>query len=69
MDAFFWGWDPKEVWALITWLFYAAFFCICAFQRGGMGKKSAWLAVVGFAIIMFNLVAVNLVIAGLHSYA
>ncbi|MCA1030572.1 c-type cytochrome biogenesis protein CcsB [Bacillus timonensis] len=64
----FWGWDPKEVWALITFLFYAAFLHL-RLSKGWHGEKSAWLAVVGFAIIMFNLVFVNLVIAGLHSYA
>ncbi|GEK34438.1 c-type cytochrome biogenesis protein CcsB [Kurthia sibirica] len=64
----FWGWDPKEVWALITWLFYAAFLHL-RLSKGWEGKKSAWLAVIGFAIIMFNFVAVNLIIAGLHSYA
>jgi len=64
----FWGWDPKEVWALITWLFYAAFLHL-RLSKGWHGEKSAWLAVVGFAIIMFNLIFVNLVIAGLHSYA
>lgn len=64
----FWGWDPKEVWALITWLFYAAFLHV-RLSRGWDGEKSAWLAVIGFIIIMFNLIAVNLIIAGLHSYA
>ncbi len=64
----FWGWDPKEVWALITWLFYAAFLHL-RLSRGWDGRKSAWLAVIGFIIIMFNLIAVNLIIAGLHSYA
>ncbi|MDN7244083.1 c-type cytochrome biogenesis protein CcsB [Planococcus shenhongbingii] len=64
----FWGWDPKEVWALITWLFYAAYLHL-RLGKGWHGEKSAWLGVVGFAIIMFNLVAVNLIIAGLHSYA
>jgi len=64
----FWGWDPKEVWALITWLFYAAFLHL-RLSKGWHGERSAWLAVIGFAIIMFNLIAVNLVIAGLHSYA
>ncbi|MFZ3577066.1 c-type cytochrome biogenesis protein CcsB [Virgibacillus sp. DJP39] len=64
----FWGWDPKEVWALVTWFFYAAFLHL-RLSRGWHGEKSAWLAVGGFAIIMFNLVAVNLVLAGLHSYA
>lgn len=64
----FWGWDPKEVWALITWLFYAAFLHL-RLSKGWIGERSAWLAVIGFAIMMFNLIFVNLVIAGLHSYA
>ncbi|WP_075982177.1 c-type cytochrome biogenesis protein CcsB [Bacillus massilinigeriensis] len=64
----FWGWDPKEVYALITWLFYAAFLHL-RLSKGWHGEKSAWLAVIGFVIIMFNTIVVNLVIAGLHSYA
>ncbi|WP_313891023.1 c-type cytochrome biogenesis protein CcsB [Psychrobacillus sp.] len=64
----FWGWDPKEVWALITWLFYAVFLHL-RLTKGWQGEKSAWLALIGFIIIMFNLIAVNLIIAGLHSYA
>ncbi|WP_339162408.1 c-type cytochrome biogenesis protein CcsB [Siminovitchia sp. FSL W7-1587] len=64
----FWGWDPKEVWALITFLFYAAFLHL-RLSRGWHGEKTAWLAVIGFVIIIFNLIVVNLVIAGLHSYA
>lgn len=64
----YWAWDPKEVWALITWLFYAAFLHF-RLSRGWHGEKSAWLAVIGFVIIMFNLIFVNLIIAGLHSYA
>lgn len=64
----FWGWDPKEVWALVTWFFYAAFLHL-RLSRGWHGEKSAWLAVIGFTIIMFNLIVVNLVLAGLHSYA
>lgn len=64
----FWGWDPKEVWALITWFFYAAYLHL-RLSRGWHGERSAWLAVIGFGIIMFNLIAVNLILAGLHSYA
>lgn len=64
----FWGWDPKEVWALIVWLFYAAYLHL-RLSRGWQGKKSSWLSVVGFLVVMFTLVGVNLVIAGLHSYA
>lgn len=64
----FWGWDPKEVWALITWLFYSAYLHL-RLSRGWQGTRSAWLAVIGFLVVMFTLVGVNLVIAGLHSYA
>jgi len=64
----FWGWDPKEVWALITWFFYAAYLHL-RLSRGWHGEKTAWLAVIGFALIMFNLIVVNLVFSGLHSYA
>jgi cytochrome c-type biogenesis protein CcsB len=64
----FWGWDPKEVWALITFLFYAAYLHLRV-SRGWHSERSAWLCVIGFVIIMFNLIFVNLVIAGLHSYA
>ncbi|TJY44609.1 c-type cytochrome biogenesis protein CcsB [Cohnella pontilimi] len=64
----FWGWDPKEVWALITWLFYTAYLHL-RLSRGWQGSKSAWLAVIGFLVVLFTLIGVNLVIAGLHSYA
>ncbi|MGA3675882.1 c-type cytochrome biogenesis protein CcsB [Lysinibacillus agricola] len=64
----YWGWDPKEVWALITFLFYAAFLHL-RLSKGWEGERTAWLAIVGFGIIVFNQVFVNLVIAGLHSYA
>lgn len=64
----FWSWDPKEVWALVTFLFYVAYLHF-RLQRGWSGENSAWLCVFGFIVIMFNLVFVNLVISGLHSYA
>ncbi|WP_281886831.1 cytochrome c biogenesis protein CcsA [Paenibacillus sp. YYML68] len=64
----FWGWDPKEVWALIVWLFYAVYLHL-RLSRGWQGKRSAWLSVIGFLVVMFTLIGVNLVIAGLHSYA
>ncbi|MGE7622909.1 c-type cytochrome biogenesis protein CcsB [Viridibacillus sp. NPDC096237] len=64
----FWGWDPKEVWALITFLFYAAFLHL-RLSKGWEGEKTAWLSIIGFGTIIFNQVFVNLVIAGLHSYA
>ena len=64
----FWGWDPKEVWALVTWLFYSAYLHL-RLGRGWQGRRSAWLAVVGFMVVLFTLIGVNLFIAGLHSYA
>lgn len=64
----FWGWDPKEIWALVTWLFYSYYLHV-RLSRGWQGSRSSWLAVIGFVIVMFTLIGVNLVIAGLHSYA
>lgn len=64
----YWGWDPKEVWALITFLYYAIFLHL-RLGKDWEGRKSAWLAVGGLAIILFNVIAVNLIVAGLHSYA
>lgn len=64
----YWGWDPKEVWALITFLYYAIFLHL-RLGKGWEGRKSAWLAVGGLAIILFNVIAVNLIVSGLHSYA
>ena len=64
----FWGWDPKEVWALITFLFYAAMLHL-RLSKSWEGEKTAWMAILGFGIIIFNQVFVNLIIAGLHSYA
>lgn len=64
----YWSWDPKETWALITWLYYTAYLHL-RLRRGWEGKKSAWMAVAGFVVILFLLVGVNLVISGLHSYA
>ncbi|MGG3873396.1 c-type cytochrome biogenesis protein CcsB [Brevibacillus laterosporus] len=64
----FWGWDPKETWALIVWLFYSVYLHL-RLSKGWIGEKSAWMAVLGFVIILVTLVVVNLVIVGLHSYA
>lgn len=64
----YWGWDPKEVWALITFLFYAALMHL-RLSKNWEGERTSWMAIIGFGIIVFNQVFVNLVIAGLHSYA
>jgi cytochrome c-type biogenesis protein CcsB len=64
----YWGWDPKEVWAFITWVVFAAYLHARA-TVGWRGRRAAVIAVVGFVALGFNLYAVNLVIPGLHSYA
>ena len=64
----YWGWDPKEVWAFITWVVYAGYLHARA-TAGWRGKGAAVLALIGFATLVFNFVGVNLFISGLHSYA
>jgi ABC-type transport system involved in cytochrome c biogenesis permease subunit len=64
----YWFWDPKETWALIAWLVYTAYLHL-RISRGWEGRKAAWVAVIGFGVILFTLVGVNLLIVGLHSYA
>ncbi|HEY8347319.1 MAG TPA: cytochrome c biogenesis protein CcsA [Symbiobacteriaceae bacterium] len=64
----YWSWDPKETWALIAWLVYSAYLHL-RISRGWEGRRSAWVAVLGFGVILFTLVGVNLLIVGLHSYA
>ncbi len=64
----YWGWDPKEVWAFITWVVYAAYLHARA-TAGWKGKSAAIVALIGFACFVFNFVGVNLFVPGLHSYA
>ena len=64
----YWGWDPKETWAFITWVLYAAYLHAQS-TAGWRGTKAGWLALAGYAAFLFNFVGVNLLITGLHSYA
>jgi cytochrome c-type biogenesis protein CcsB len=64
----FWGWDPKETVAFIAWVVYAAYLHSRA-TAGWRGQRAAVINVVGFAVTIFNLFFINLVTAGLHSYA
>jgi cytochrome c-type biogenesis protein CcsB len=64
----YWGWDPKETCALVAWVVYAGYLHSRA-TAGWRGSPAAWINVVGFAVMLFNLFFVNIVIAGLHSYA
>jgi len=63
----YWSWDPKETWSLITWFVYAAYLH-ARITRGWVGKRAAWLAVIGFAATLFCYLGVNLFLSGLHSY-
>ena len=62
-----WGWDPKETWALITWLIYTAFLHTRLVKKL-RGRTSAVLAIVGFAATVFTFFGVNFLLSGLHSY-
>ena len=64
----YWGWDPKEVWAFITWVVYAGYLHARA-TAGWRGRAAAILALVGFATFLFNFVGINLFGSGFHSYA
>lgn len=64
----YWGWDPKETTSLVTWLVFAGYLHARSLA-GWRGRRAAWLVVAGFAVIIFNVFAVNFWIAGLHSYA
>jgi len=64
----YWSWDPKETWSLITWLVYAAVLH-ARMVRGWMGRRIAVMALVGFGCVLFTYFGVNLLLAGLHSYA
>ncbi|ABB33445.1 cytochrome c-type biogenesis protein CcsB [Geobacter metallireducens RCH3] len=63
----YWSWDPKETWSLITWFVYAALLH-GRLTTGWRGKKAAILAIVGFFVLLFTFLGVNLFLSGLHSY-
>jgi cytochrome c-type biogenesis protein CcsB len=64
----FWGWDPKETWAFIAWVVYAAYLHART-TAGWRGRPAAWVNVAGLVVMVFNLLYVNMVSTGLHSYA
>jgi cytochrome c-type biogenesis protein CcsB len=66
----YWNWDPKEVWAFITWVIYAAYLHARA-TAGWKGKAASVIALVGFASLLFNFVGINYFFGGgsMHSYA
>lgn len=64
----YWGWDTKEVWTFIIWTIFAGYIHARA-TRGWRGSRSAALAMIGFAAVMFNFTIVNLFFKGLHAYS
>jgi ABC-type transport system involved in cytochrome c biogenesis permease subunit len=64
----YWSWDPKEDWALITWFTYAAYLHT-RMLKGWRGRRSAYFAIAGFAVVLFTFFGVSFLLAGLHSYA
>jgi cytochrome c-type biogenesis protein CcsB len=64
----YWGWDPKETWAFITWVIYAGYLHARA-TAGWKGTRAAVVALVGFVSLLITYYAVNLFIVSLHSYA
>lgn len=63
----YWSWDPKETWALIVWLNYAAWLHI-RMTKGWRGAPMAWWAFIGLFITTFAFLGVNMFLSGLHSY-
>jgi ABC-type transport system involved in cytochrome c biogenesis permease subunit len=63
----YWSWDPKETWALITWLFYSLYLHFRIYRKSSI-KLSSWIAVIGFLSTLFTFFGVNYLLSGLHSY-
>ncbi|MFT5644641.1 MAG: cytochrome c-type biogenesis protein CcsB [Janthinobacterium sp.] len=63
----YWSWDPKETWALIVWLNYAAWLHM-RLMTGLRGRVAAWWALIGLAVTTFAFLGVNMFLSGLHSY-
>ena len=63
----YWSWDPKETWALLTWLVFAIYLHT-RLSKGWQGKKPAIIASLGFLVVWFCYLGVNLIGEGLHSY-
>jgi cytochrome c-type biogenesis protein CcsB len=64
----YWGWDPKETWAFITWMVYTAYLHARA-TAGWKGRRAAYVALLGYATFLFNYLVVNIWLVGFHSYA
>ncbi len=63
----YWGWDPKETWSLITWIVYAILFHN-RLALGWRGKRTAYMMILGFGLIVFTFLGVNFLLKGNHTY-
>ena len=63
----YWTWDPKETWALVTWLIYLVYLHL-RIRRGWSGRTAAIFCTVGFVCVLFTYIGVNTLLPGLHSY-
>ena len=63
-----WGFDPKETWSAVTWMIYAIYLHV-RYLGGWRGRRASWLALLGFAAVLFTYLGVNYLLPGLHSYA
>ena len=63
----YWGWDPKETWAFITWVVFAGYLHARA-TAGWKGRRAAMIALLGLSAFIFNYFGVNIFFTGLHSY-
>ena len=63
----YWSWDPKETWALVTWVIYLVYLHL-RIRRGWSGKTAAIFGAVGFICVLFTYIGVNTLLPGLHSY-
>lgn len=64
-----WAFDPKETWALLTWIVYLIVIHVRLGMRGDRGLVTAWLSVAGFIVMLWTYFGVNLLLPGLHAYA
>jgi cytochrome c-type biogenesis protein CcsB len=64
----YWGWDPKETWAFITWVVFAAYLHARS-TVGWRGNRASWIAIIGWSTFLANYFGVNLFVTSLHSYS
>jgi cytochrome c-type biogenesis protein CcsB len=64
----YWSWDPKETWAAITWLVYALYLHM-RITVGWRGRRAAYFAIAGFAVVIFTFFGVTYLLRGLHAFA